>query len=279
MNHQPTISASIIAQNEEAMLPGLLAQLDWVDDIVVVDGGSTDATAQIAESFGARVFHRQFDNFARQQNYALQKCTGDWILSIDADERPTPSLVKEIRRRLPDAKQNAFHIPIRSRIFGRPFRFSGTQDDRHIRLVRKGTAHWEGDVHEVLRTTGAIGVMNGWMEHETLPTLQVFMNKMERYTRLAAEARVAENCPPRWGSRWIMPPREVFRRLIWKLGFLDGPEGWAFCFLSGLSEWVLANQHRRLWAQRNTAPPADAAPAEPIAHNHDDATVAELILN
>ena len=91
----------------------------------------------------ARVFHRPFDNFAAAE-YALEKCRGDWAFSIDADERPTPPLIKEIRRRLPEAKQNAFRIPIRSRIFGRRFRFSGTQDDRFIRLVRKGTAHWEG---------------------------------------------------------------------------------------------------------------------------------------
>ena len=78
-------------------------------------------------------------------------------------------------------------------------------------------------MHEVLRTTGAIGVMAGWIEHETLPTLEVFMSKMERYTRLAAEARVAENIPPRRASRWVMPPREVFRRLIRKLGFPRRP--------------------------------------------------------
>src|SRR5690349_11430673 len=105
MNYHPTISASIIAQNGEEMVPGLLAQLDWVDDIVVVDGGSKDRTVEIAESYGARVFHRRFDNFARQQEFALQMCRGDWILSIDADERPTPALIREIRRRLPDARQ------------------------------------------------------------------------------------------------------------------------------------------------------------------------------
>jgi hypothetical protein len=179
---------------------------------------------------------------------------------------------------LPSSRQNAFRIPIRSRIFGRPFRFSGTQDDRPIRLVRRTSAYWDGDVHEILRTTGPIGAMTGWLDHVTMPDLQTFLSKMDRYTRLAAEGRVAENIPPRWFSAWVMPPREVFRRLIWKFGFLDGPEGWAFCLLSGLSEWVLTTRHRSLWARRDVVcRPAESLPQEPVVQLSDDATVAELL--
>jgi glycosyltransferase involved in cell wall biosynthesis len=281
MNGHPTISAVIIAQNEASKLPGLLGRLGWVDDIVVIDGGSKDCTVKIAESWGARVFQRPFDTFARQRNFALAMSRSDWVLSIDADERPTPAFIAEVQECLADTRHNAFHVPIRSSIFGRPFRFSGTQDDRPIRLMRRKTAHWEGDVHEVLRTTGSVGAMSGWLEHETLPDLPAFLAKMHRYTRLAAMARVAENCPPRWPDAWIMPPREVFRRLIWKFGFLDGPEGWAFCLLSGLSEWCLATRHRRFWAARNVdAPPTRHLPhnQDLVSHTSDDATDAELLL-
>jgi len=76
---------------------------------------------------------------------------------------------------------------------------------------------------------------------------------MHRYTMLEARARVEAARRPRRRDAWIQPAREVFRRLVWKRGFLDGPEGWAFCFLSGLSEWVLAERHRRLWQSAQSA--------------------------
>lgn len=245
---KPTVSVIIIAQNEERNLPGMLRALDWPDEIVMVDGGSTDATVEIARSFGVKVFERPFDNFARQQNYALSLPTGDWILSLDADERPTAAMIEEIQRATLDERFSAYRVRVRSSIFGRRLRFSGTQDDRQVRLVRRGRAHWTGEVHETLETDGLIGQLRSWLDHDPLPDLPAFLTKMNRYTTLAAEARVTAWLPPQRRDLWIAPAREVFRRLIWKQGLWDGPEGWAFCLLSGLSEWVLADKHRRLWS-------------------------------
>ena len=137
---RPTLTAAVITLNEAKKLPGLLGRLDWVDQIVVVDGGSTDDTVEIARSFGCAVHHRPFDAFARQRNHALGLAAGDWVLSVDADERPTPRLAAEIRRRIGRCRQNGFRVPIRSTIFGRPLRWSGTQHDLPVRLVRRGSA-------------------------------------------------------------------------------------------------------------------------------------------
>ncbi|HEV3006310.1 MAG TPA: glycosyltransferase family 2 protein, partial [Pirellulales bacterium] len=249
MNPRPTLSVIIIAQNEEQNLPGLLATLTWPDEIVLVDGGSTDATVDIARSHGARVHARPFDDFCRQQNHALALARGDWVLSLDADERPTPALVEEIRRRLPGCRENSFRTRIRSSIFGRRVRFSGTQDDRQVRLARRRRAHWAGEVHETLQAPGPVGQLQHWLDHDPLPDLAAFLTKMHRYTVLAAGARLAAGMPPRRRDAWLAPMREIFRRLVWKQGIADGPEGWAFCLLSGLSEWVLADTHRRLWAE------------------------------
>jgi glycosyltransferase involved in cell wall biosynthesis len=246
---RPTISVICIVLNEEQNLPGLLSGLDWVDEVVVVDGGSRDATCEIARSFGARVHRRRFDNFARQQNFALSLARGDWILSLDADERPTPEMIAEIRARVADPRFDGYRVRIRSSIFGRLIRFSGTQDDRQVRLVRRGHARWQGEVHETLETVGPLGQLRSWLEHDPLPTLGVFLAKMHRYTTLAAKARVERRCAPRFKDAWLTPAREVFRRLIWKQGIWDGPQGWAFCLLSGLSEWVLAHKHQRLWQE------------------------------
>jgi glycosyltransferase involved in cell wall biosynthesis len=243
----PTVSAAIIALDEERHLPALLPRLAWTDEIVVVDGGSHDATVNIAREFGCRVEVRQFDNFARQRNRALELASGDWVLSIDADERPVAGFAAEVRRRLSHSPARAFRVPIRSAIFGRRFRFSGTQDDCPVRLFRRGSACWTGHVHEVLRSTGPIGRLEHWLEHETLPDLAAFLIKMNRYTTLAAQARTTAGRRPRWDDLWLAPPREALRRLIWKHGWLDGPEGWAFCLLSGLSEWMLAKKTADHW--------------------------------
>jgi glycosyltransferase involved in cell wall biosynthesis len=243
---QPTISVAIIALNEERRLAGLLPRLAWADEIVVVDGGSRDATVAIARQHGCRVDERPFDNYAMQRNRALEIARGDWVLSLDADEIPTPGFADELRNRLSATRADVFRVPIRSAIFGRRFRFSGTQDDCPVRLFRRGRARWAGQVHETLQFSGQVARLEHWLEHDTLPDLPAFVTKMRRYTTLAAQSRRLVGRKPRLSDWWIAPAREVMRRLIWKHGWLDGPEGWAFCLLSGLSEWMLAKKTAEL---------------------------------
>jgi len=259
MSDRPTVTAALIALDEERNLTELLPRLDWADEIVVVDGGSRDGTVAVARRHGCRVVSRRFDDFAAQRNLAIRLARGDWVFSIDADERPTPRLVAEIRRRLVGSRFDAFRVPIRSTIFGRPLRRSGTQDDRPVRLLRRGSGRWVGRVHEVLRINGRVGRLDSWLTHHTQKNLRVFLTKMHRYARLEAQTRLAAGRLPRRRDVWFAPPREVFRRLVWKGGFFDGPAGWAFSFLSGLAEWVLAREHRRLWHGRSTPTPSGLA--------------------
>ena len=181
---------------------------------------------------------------------------GDWVFSIDADERPTPGMEVEIRHRIAVPDHVAFRVPIRSTIFGRAFRRSGTQDDRPIRLFRRREARWTGDVHETLRAPGRVGRLTRGLEHRTLADRGAFQEKMDRYTALEAQARVAAGRAPRRLDGWIAPAREVFRRLIWKQGFLDGPAGWRFClrFLTCLAPRSMA------WASISSSATACRAP-------------------
>ncbi len=261
MTGTETITAAIIARNEADNLRQLLPRLDWVDEIVVVDGGSSDATAAVARRHGCRVVSRRLDTFARQRNHAIDLARSGWVLSIDADERPTDRLIDEILDRVKGSRPAAFRVPIRSTIFGRPFRRSGTQDDRPVRLFRRGLGRWRGDVHEVFHCRGRVGRLRHWLTHQTLPDLAAFRAKVHCYTSLEATARTVAGRPPRRSDRWIAPPLEVARRLIWKQGFLDGPAGWAFCALSGWSQWVLAEKHRRMWQRAESGAVAKVTPS------------------
>ncbi|MDZ4780849.1 MAG: glycosyltransferase family 2 protein [Planctomycetia bacterium] len=251
MNALPTLTVAIIAQNEARNLAELLPSLGWADEVLVVDGGSRDGTLALARRHGCRVVERRFDYFAAQRNCALQHARGNWLLMLDADERPTPRLVHELRRRVGSESALGYHVPIRSRIFGRSMRYAGTQDDRPIRLVHRDHAFWTGDVHETCQVRGRVASLSAGLEHCTLPDVSAFFDKMHRYTALAARARVDQGIPPQSFEAWFGPPRELFRRLAWKLGVLDGPAGWAFCALSALSVWVGAREHRRQWKLRD----------------------------
>ena len=235
MTRQPSITAAIIALNEEQKLPGLLQRLDWVDEIVVVDGGSTDATFQHRPA--ARLPRRDAASWTASPGSGISPSNwprGDWVLSIDADERPTPPLDRRDprpHRRVPARR------PFGCR-FAAPFSGAGCAARARRTIARCGcsaaaSARWVGDVHEVLAVAGRVGRLQHWLEHETLPDLPALLAKIERYTTLEAAARVAAGRGPAWHAPWLAPPREVFRRLFWKQGLLDGPAGWAFCLLSG----------------------------------------------
>jgi glycosyltransferase involved in cell wall biosynthesis len=249
MTGRPRVSAVVITLNEESNVAPLLRCLSWADETILVDGGSKDRTMDAARRMGAKVFERSFDTYALQRNFATSQAKGEWILSIDADERPSSNMPREVEAVIQDRRVSAFRVPIRSLIFGRRFRFCGTQDDRPIRLYRRDHGKWTGDVHEVLQVSGRVSQLASWLEHRTLPDFASFLAKMQRYTTLAAQSRMDDYLPPHAADSWFRPAREVFRRLVWKHGWLDGPEGWAFCLLSGVSEWVLARKHLRAWGR------------------------------
>src|SRR5262249_49762860 len=150
--------------------------------IVVVDADSSDATEKIAREWADRVLVRRFDDFASQRNAALEMATCDWILAVDADERIPPKLKQEIQARLcVDACEVvAFRIPIRSTLFGREFRFSGTQLDRPVRLYRRDSGHWVGRVHETVPMKGEVGLLSSYIKHATHERLHEFLRKMNQ---------------------------------------------------------------------------------------------------
>jgi glycosyltransferase involved in cell wall biosynthesis len=246
---EPRVSAVLIARDEAHNLPECLASLAWADErIVVVDPASRDTTLAVARALADAVAVRRFDDFAAQRNAGLDLASGDWAFSVDADERSSPEQAAEIRRRIADpaAPLDGYRVPIRSEILGRPFRYSGTQLDRPVRLFRRDRARWDGAVHEVVTGLSAIGEIGHPLSHRTLPDMTTFLRKLDRYTTLEA-GQLAERGVPARRRDLLLRPAWTFAKLyLGRQGFRDGVEGLLFCTLSGVSVAVRHWKHREI---------------------------------
>ena len=254
-----TLSVVIITFNEEANLGRTLASVqplvaDGNGEIIVVDSGSTDRTVEIAKSFGAKVFVEEWKGFAPQKNSAIDKATGDWILSLDADEEIDSSLQKALRELLnsltrllalgnhpsisttsepgtiPHADFDGLLIPRKNEFLGRWIRHGGFWPDPKLRLFRSGRGKFEDRaVHEDIHVDGITRqIQSGAILHHSYPTLSDYIEHMNRYSSLGAEMVVAKsNCKIRFSTVNIVvrPLATFLYNYFFRLGFLDGREG------------------------------------------------------
>lgn len=256
---KPTITALIIARDAERHLSGCLHSLRWVDEIVVVvDAASRDETEAIARARADTVILRQFDDFSAQRNAGLAAARSDWVLALDADERVPEKLVHEIANAMRDAPSDVggYRIPIASSIFGRRFVASGTQLDRPLRLFRRTRGRWVGPVHETVELDGPVRLLQTPIEHRTHETMSVFLAKLNAYTTLEARRAFQRGERPRPFDLTLRPLATFLRLYVVRAGFRDGPEGFAFCLLSGVSTLV------KSWKLKELAKP-DRAIAGP----------------
>jgi glycosyltransferase involved in cell wall biosynthesis len=241
----------VVAKNEAHNLGDCLASASWADErVVVIDPVSGDGTLEIAERDADVVAVRAFDDFASQRNFALALASGDWVLSIDADERVTQALAAEIRRAIADpaSRYRGYRVPIQSVILGRAFSFSGTQHDHPLRLFRRDAGRWTGLVHETVELTGPAGALENPLWHHTLPNVQVFLNKLDQYTTLEARSLAGSSRRFQTSDLALRPFWTFLKLYVFKQGFRDGIEGFMFCALSGVSVAVRAWKHRELTA-------------------------------
>lgn len=226
-----TLSVAIITLNEEANLERTLKSISFADEIVIVDAGSSDRTAEIASAHNVQFFNASWHGFGAQKNLALSKCTGDWLLSLDADEEVSLELADGIRSLLDSTPSRAAYFVSRRNLFlGRWMRRGGYYPDRKLRLIRRGSALFEERaVHETIKFTGSIGTLPGDLLHHAYPTLHTYLEHMDRYSSLGAQVYLKKH--PRMRSfsflngTLLNPLTTFIYNYIFRLGFLDGREG------------------------------------------------------
>lgn len=185
------VSAVIIARNEEEVIEGAIASCAFANEVLVVDGGSTDGTVHRAKLAGGRIVERPFDDFARQRNYALSQAKGEWVLFVDADERVTPELRAEIEAL--DPRADCYAVPRKNMALGQwlDWHFGGADAPR--RLVRTAVARYgDAKVHEVVEvSTGRYGTLSQPLLHLTHRSAGALVDKINRYAELEAADAVA----------------------------------------------------------------------------------------
>jgi glycosyltransferase involved in cell wall biosynthesis len=235
---QSTLSVAIITLNEEANLPRTLASVRFADEIIVLDSGSTDRTLEIAASFpNTRVISESWKGFSAQKNAAIDKCTCQWVLSLDADEELSPELQIEMRTLLTgDPPADAYMLRRRNLFLGRWIKHGGFYPDAKLRLFRRNAASFaptrfaERPVHETIAFEGKLDTLGHDIIHHAYPELESYIEHMDRYSSLGADLLVSQGKTSRSffafvANVFLIPRLAFLKNYIFRFGFLDGREG------------------------------------------------------
>ena len=219
------LSVVLVTQNAAAELPDCLASVAFADEVVVVDSGSSDGTAQVAAYYGARVVTKEWLGFCRQKQFAVEQAAHDWVLCLDADERVSPELAASLVRTLDAAAAPVYRMARRNRFLGRWLRHGEGYPDWSARLFDRRRARWSDDaVHE--KVLGEpVGTLAGDLLHESAQDLGRYLEKQNRYTSLAAGELHRQGRSAGIADLAISPLARFVKFYLLRLGFLDGLPG------------------------------------------------------
>ncbi len=227
-----TLSVAIVAMDEEANIGRTLASIRSADEIILVDSGSKDRTREIAREYGAKVIEEPWRGYVAQKQYAIDLCSKDWVLLLDADEEVSPGLADEIRAVLADPNAlNGYWLPRKNLFLGRWIRHGGFYPDPKLRLFRRGMGVVAGyDPHDRVDLKSGIAPRTAQFKnalvHYTYPTLTYYLGHMNRYSSLGAQVAFAQGHRSFSIANIVLRPLATFfYNYILRLGFLDGWEG------------------------------------------------------
>ncbi|HEX9780132.1 MAG TPA: glycosyltransferase family 2 protein [bacterium] len=234
------LSVVILAKNESARLAECIRSVSWADEVLVVDDESTDGTASLAKTLGARVVSRAMDLEGRHRNWAHAQAKHDWILSLDADERVTPELADEIGTLLSAVPAGeVFAIPRRNFVGERWVRYGGWYPSPQIKLFKRTVFRWEETtVHPRAISDRPSVLLRGDILHYSYRDLHDFVEKMNRQTSLEAAKWMADRRTMTVGKALWRSLDRFLRALIGKRGFRDGMLGYVLAVMAGMYQFV-----------------------------------------
>lgn len=242
----PPVTVAIITLNEAEHIAAAIDSAAWADEVLVVDSGSTDDTVAIARAKGARVETRGWSGYVDQKNFAAERASGDWIFSLDADERIPPALASEVRTLLADEPDCAgYRVPRVTFHLGRWIRTTDFYPDYQMRLYDRRRGRWQGRyVHESVTVTGPTGQLETPLEHYSYRDLRDHLDRINAYTSLAA--RQMYESGRRTGAIGLLvhPCAAFLRNYVLRRGFLDGSVGLTLSLVNAYSVFV---KFAKLW--------------------------------
>ena len=250
------ISATIITLNEESDLPQCLESLSWVDEIIVVDSGSTDGTVDIARRAGAHVYQEPWRGYGAQKNYAMSLCKGQWILNIDADEVVTAELKNEILAEIQSSRAaSGYQVARKTFYLGRWIRYGGWYPNYVTRLCRAQMAQWtEPHVHEELKVQGELRRLKHPLLHYTFSDISDQIRTNMKYASQGAQALKSRGGSQSLIKLLLKPLGKFLECYIFKRGFLDGLPGFIIAINAAHSMFLKFAYLLELDLQENQKP-------------------------
>lgn len=241
----PKITALAITLNEEQNIERYIKSLDFADEIIIVDSFSTDKTVEIAKSLNVKVIQNTFVDFSSQRNFAISQASNDWILFFDLDEYVTDNLKNEIIEKVTNPNEKvAFFVRRQFNFLGKKINYGGWQNDKAARIFNKNFCQFEGLVHENLKINGSAGKLKNKLNHESYVTFDSYNAKLNLYSKLQAEKLYAKKLKPNAYHFLFRPFYRFSWQYIYRLGFLDGKEGFILSYLHAFSVF---KRYLQLW--------------------------------
>lgn len=247
------ISIITIAKNEEKVIEDCLKSVLWADELILLDGGSTDKTLTIAKKYEAKIFSQEAKekDWAAWHNQGKKEAKNDWIFYLDADERITPELQKEILNMIKNNqdRNSAFAVPRQNILLGKPMKFGGWYPDYQIRLFQKDKLEkWQGKLHERPIFKGTLGYLKQPMLHLTHRDLSSMVEKTILFSNVEAELLLQANHPPIVWWRLLRVIISEFNLRFFKLqAWRDGVVGWVEGLFQVFNKFLI---YARLWEKQ-----------------------------
>lgn len=231
---------------EIELIETCLKTLNWVDEIVVIDNGAPKGVVEIAKRYTNKIFFCESKNFAQRHNFAKEKCSGDWVLFIDSDERISIALAKRIKEKLLNPDASAYQLNRINYFLGKRVRYGERCPDYVTRLFKKELLKpWTGEIHESSHVDGAVVKLEEPFFHLTHRDLYSMVEKTINFAENEAKLRIKVNHPPIvWWRLVRVFVTELFHRIIIHQGWRQGTEGWIDGIFQAFSIFVV---YARVW--------------------------------